>query len=309
LIDYIYVSDKNPKAVEIIEKNAVDLSQSEKLIIQRAEASALISQLIIDKKHPDIIDIDPFGSPIEFIEISLRAIRRNQGYLFATATDLQVLCGRYADACFRIYNAHPTRYHICHEVALRILLYNILTSAGRFGLAIQPILSLNHEHFLRIKVKIIEGKDIANLQHKEQGYVHFCPKCSFYFVRKIKDTFESNICPICETELEVAGPLWLGHLYDKNYIEHMNEKLKELDLPTKTQIEKILNIILEEEDLPFFYFLPYILRNLNKSGVTRQQTIEGLRAAGFKASRTIFDPEGLKTDASYSEIVNVVEKY
>lgn len=309
IIDRIYVSDKNPKAIEIIEKNASNYEYSNKFTIHRAEAFAILSQLIQERNHPDIIDIDPFGSPVEFIDVSLRALRRNQGYFFATATDLQVLCGRYSDACFRIYNAHPTRYHICHEVALRILLYNVLTSAGRLGLAIKPILCLNHEHFLRIKVKIIESKNTANLQHQQQGYVHFCPKCSFYLLRKIKETYESPKCYVCDSELETAGPVWLGSLYDKNYVEQMLKNLRAMDLPSKNQIEKILEIIIEEEDLPFFYFIPYILRHLKKSGVTRQQVIDGLREAGFKASRTVFDPEGLKTDASYYEIVNIVEKY
>ncbi|TFG09082.1 hypothetical protein EU534_02440, partial [Candidatus Heimdallarchaeota archaeon] len=154
--DHIYISDKNPKAVEIIKENSIDYKETEKIVITRAEAFVQISQLMNEKKFPDIIDLDPFGSPIEFFEVSIRALRRKQGYLFATATDTQVLCGRYSEACFRIYNAHPTRYHLCHEVALRILIYNVLISAGRLGLAIHPIIRINHAHFLRVKLKIIE---------------------------------------------------------------------------------------------------------------------------------------------------------
>jgi len=309
LIESIVISDKNPKAVEIIEKNAANLDRDDKIRIQRADAFALMSQLMKERIDPDIIDIDPFGSPVSFIETSLRVLRKNEGYLFATATDLQVLCGRYADACFRLYNAHPTRHHLCHEVALRILLYNVLVSAGRLGLAIQPLISINHEHFIRIKLRILESKETANIQHKEQGIVHFCPRCSYYLVTKIKEIFESTQCPKCETDMETAGPLWLGSLYDKEYITIMKEKLEVLDLPSQKQIEKILNLILEEEESPFFYFLPYVLRQINKGGVARQQAIDGLRDAGFKASRTIFDPEGLKTDATYSELVEIINKF
>ncbi|MCE7741007.1 MAG: tRNA (guanine(10)-N(2))-dimethyltransferase [Candidatus Heimdallarchaeota archaeon] len=309
LIECIVISDKNPKAVEIIEKNAANLNRKDKIRIQRSDAFALMSQLMQEQIYPDVIDIDPFGSPANFIETSLRALRKNQGYLFATATDLQVLCGRYPEACYRIYNAHPTRHHLCHEVALRILLYNVLVSAGRLGLAIQPLISINHEHFLRIKLKVLESKDTANIQHIEQGFVHFCPRCSYYLVTKIKETFESNQCPKCETDMETAGPLWLGPLYDKEYISIMQEKLEELELPSQKQIEKILNLILEEEESPLFYFLPYVLRQINKKGVTRQQAIDGLRDAGFKASRTIFDPEGLKTDATYSDLVEIINKF
>ena len=309
LIKLLIISDKNPKAVEIIEKNATDLARLNEIRIQRADAFDLISQLMKEKIFPNVIDIDPFGSPIDFIETSLRALRRTQGYFFATATDLQVLCGRYADACFRIYNAIPTRYHLCHEVALRILLYNVLVSAGRLGLAIQPIISINHEHFLRIKIKVLENKEKANIQHKEQGFVHFCKECSNYQTTKIKEILESNICPICQSNLEIAGPLWLGSLYDKNYILQMLNALENVELPTKKQIKKILDLILEEEEYPFFYFLPYLLRHIKRKGVSRDQVIEGLKENGFKASRTIFDPEGLKTNATFFEIVEIIKKY
>ncbi len=309
LLELLVISDKNPKAVEIIEKNAKNLKRKDGIRIQRADAFDIMSQLLKEKIFPDIIDIDPFGSPINLIETSLRLLGKKQGYLFATATDLQVLCGRYSAACFRIYNAHPTRHHLCHEVALRILLYNVLVSAGRLGLAIKPIICINHEHFLRIKLKVLESKYTANSQHSDQGLVHFCKRCSFYQITKNKEIFESDLCPKCETSMETAGPLWLGALYNKEYVAQMLEQLVQLDLPSQKQIEKILTLILEEEDLPFFYFLPYILRQLSKTGVSRQQVIDGLRTEGFKSSRTIFDPEGLKTDATYSEIVNVIEKY
>jgi len=309
VVEHLFISDKNPKAVGIIEENSTHHENKEKITIQRAEAFVLISQLMTEKIFPDVIDLDPFGSPVEFFEVSVKALRRKQGFLFATATDTQVLCGRYSEACFRIYNAHPTRYHLCHEVALRILLYNILISAGRLGLAIHPIISINHEHFLRVKVKILESKDKANLQHKEQGYVHFCPKCSYFDVKRIKQPFGLANCPICNSEIETAGPLWLGSLYDKKYLKTMITQLESTDLPTKMQIEKILKIMSEEEELPFFYFLPYVLRQLRKEGISRQQVIDGLRSEGFKASRTIFDPEGLKTDASYSELATILEKY
>lgn len=306
IIELMVISDKNPKAVEIIKKNSENVENKEKLRIQRADAIDIITQLMQEKILPDVIDIDPFGSPVQFLETSLRALGYKQGYLFATATDLQVLCGRYSDACFRMYNAHPTRYHLCHEVALRILLYNTLVSAGRLGLAIQPILSLNHEHFLRIKLKILESKEIANVQHIEQGLVHFCSRCSFFKISKYKEKFDSHQCPICNTHLETAGPLWLGNLYDKKYVSVMLEKLELLNLPSQNQLKKILSIISEEEEIPFFYFIPYMLREIDKTGVSRLQIIDGLRDKGFNASRTIFDPEGLKTNASYHDILDVI---
>jgi len=89
----------------------------------------------------------------------------------------------------------------------------------------------------------------------------------------------------------------------------MLNTLENIELPSKKQIKKILDLILEEEDYPFFYFIPYLLRHIKRKGISREQVIEGLKENGFKASRTIFDPEGLKTNATFLEIVDVIKKY
>ncbi|MFW9852767.1 MAG: RsmD family RNA methyltransferase [Candidatus Thorarchaeota archaeon] len=309
-INKIIIGDKNPKAVEIIQKNISDLSFEKKTEIRKSDAYNTISSMIEKKEKLDVIDLDPFGSPISFLEISIKALKKFEGYLLITATDLQVLCGKHSDSCMRIYNALPTRHFLCHEVALRILIYNLLISAGRLGVAIEPIVSYHHEHFLRVKVKVIESKEKANEQHKKIGFVYFCTECSYY---KIKQIIESNIsinCPVCMKKLEKAGPLWLGELYNKKIVHKMFNVLDDLVLPTKKQLSQILTQVSEEEDTqPFFYFIPFILRFLQKGGVSIKQIIEQLKSNEFQASRTIFDPEGIKTNASYVELVEIINKF
>jgi tRNA (guanine26-N2/guanine27-N2)-dimethyltransferase len=309
-IEKIIIGDKNPKAVEIIEKNISDLCLEKRTETIRSDAYNTISSLIEKKEKIDVIDIDPFGSPISFLEVSIKALKRFEGYLLITATDLQVLCGKYSDACVRIYNALPTRHFLCHEVALRILIYNLLISAGRLGVAIKPTFCYHHEHFLRVKVKIVESKEKANEQHRNIGFVYFCTECSFYKTQLIT---ESNIpinCPICMKKLEKSGPLWLGKLYDKEIIRRMFDVLDDLDLPTKKQVSQILTQVSEEKDpQPFFYFIPFVLRLLQKGGVSIKQIIEQLISSNFQASRTIFNPEGIKTNASYVELVEIINKF
>ena len=91
VVEHLFISDKNPKAVGIIEENSTHHENKEKITIQRAEAFVLISQLMTEKIFPDVIDLDPFGSPVEFFEVSVKALRRKQGFLFATATDLSLI--------------------------------------------------------------------------------------------------------------------------------------------------------------------------------------------------------------------------
>ena len=309
-IDHLFINDKNPKAVEIITKNIPTNEDNEKLEIIHSDALDLIYDFIKQKKPIDVIDIDPFGSPISFIEPSLNALKRNSGYLFATATDLQVLCGKYSEACFRIYNSYPTRHYLCHEVALRILLYNTIISAGRLGLEIIPIFSYHHEHFLRVKVKIEKSKEAANEQHKQIGFVTFCPHCSYHSTYIISENYETSICPICNNLLEKAGPLWLGKLYNRQYLIQMQKLLEDVELPTEKTISKLLETALDEiDDIPFFYDFPFVTRQSEKRGIKIQDIIDALIDAGFKASRTVFSPEGLKTSAKYEELTNLIKKF
>ncbi len=309
-VEKVIVGDINPIAINIITRNSNNLNFDEKMEIKHSNAINIIDSLPKNKDTTHIIDLDPFGSPIEYIEESLRALRINEGYLFSTATDLQVLCGKFPDSCYRIYNAFPTRHFLCHEVALRILIYNMIISAGRLGLAVEPILCYNHEHFLRVKVKVKDSKEVANQQHKKLGYVYFCKKCSYIATVELSKELESTLCSNCSKKLEKAGPLWLGNLYELEFIEQMKKDIEQFTLQLEKKIEKLLNLILDEiNSPPFFYYIPFILRFCKKEGVSLNQIIDSLRSKGFTVSRTIFDPQGLKTDASYDEIVNVIEQY
>jgi tRNA (guanine26-N2/guanine27-N2)-dimethyltransferase len=310
IINKIYAGDRNPIAVETIQRNIEEFDLADKLEVKHSDASIAISEFIKKQDNIDVIDIDPFGSPIQFLDSAIQVLQKSEGYLFVTATDLQVLCGKFANACLRIYNSIPTRNFLCHEVAIRILLYNILISAGRIGVAIEPVISYHHEHFLRVKVKLIKSKEKANLQHQDIGFVYFCTECSYFKTTKISEVLETSECPICKMRLEKAGPLWLAELYYKNCIEDLQLALQEMELPSKKEMEKkLIKMAGEAESPAFFYYLPYVLRRLQKVGVGIQTIIDSLREKGFIASRTSFNPQGLKTNATYQELSEVIAPY
>ncbi|MCK4895831.1 MAG: RsmD family RNA methyltransferase, partial [Candidatus Heimdallarchaeota archaeon] len=252
-VEKVVAGDINPIAVNIITRNSNNLNFDEKMEIKHSNAINILDSLPKKKDTTHIIDLDPFGSPIEYIEESLRALRINEGYLFATATDLQVLCGKFPDSCYRIYNAIPTRHFLCHEVALRILIYNMIISAGRLGIAVEPNFCYNHEHFLRVKVKVKDSKEIANKQHKKLGFVYFCKKCSYMKTVELSNDLEDTSCTNCSEKLEKAGPLWLGNLYDIEFIEQMKKDIGEFTIQHEKKIEKVLSLILDEIKSPPFF--------------------------------------------------------
>ena len=67
------------------------------------------------------IDIDPFGSPVYFVDSAMRSVYNN-GIIACTATDTATLCGVYPNVCRRRYGVKPFHSNVMHETGLRILL-------------------------------------------------------------------------------------------------------------------------------------------------------------------------------------------
>mmetsp|Transcript_16040 Transcript_16040/g.11570 ORF Transcript_16040/g.11570 Transcript_16040/m.11570 type:complete len:83 (+) Transcript_16040:458-706(+) len=81
----------------------------------------MMNSLRRDKTFADVIDLDPYGTAVPFLESAIGALR-NGGLLAVTCTDMAVLCSRSPHVCFYKYGSIPTSKKYCHEMALRIVL-------------------------------------------------------------------------------------------------------------------------------------------------------------------------------------------
>ncbi len=93
----------------------------------------------------DAVDLDPYGCPSQLLDGAVQAVA-DGGLLLVTATDMAVLCGNNAEACWGKYGSYPLHKPYCHEQALRILLACIEVGAEPFC----------HEQALRILLACIE---------------------------------------------------------------------------------------------------------------------------------------------------------
>lgn len=77
------------------------------------------------------------------------------GLLCVTCTDLAVLAGsNYTESCFSKYGGHPVKSDFTHEVALRLVLSTIASSAARYKRHIVPLVSLSIDYYLRVFVRV-----------------------------------------------------------------------------------------------------------------------------------------------------------
>jgi N2,N2-dimethylguanosine tRNA methyltransferase len=86
----------------------------------------------------DYIDIDPFGSPIGFVELLPKALKNN-GIAGITATDISSLSGSKPKSCFRKYNTIGIKTDFYLEFGLRNLAKYIIIEGLKYDIALIPI--------------------------------------------------------------------------------------------------------------------------------------------------------------------------
>ncbi|WP_461863230.1 class I SAM-dependent methyltransferase, partial [Thermococcus sp.] len=125
---------------------------------KRIVATNLDANLLMAEnfRHFDFVDLDPFGSPMEFLDSALRAVKR-RGVLAVTATDTGVLCGAYRNACRRKYLAEPMRGELCHEAGLRILIGTVVRYAVKYDLGLDVLLAYYRDHYFRAFLRLKSG--------------------------------------------------------------------------------------------------------------------------------------------------------
>ncbi|ABL77788.1 tRNA (guanine(10)-N(2))-dimethyltransferase [Thermofilum pendens] len=299
----VILNDINPRAVEIIRQN-VDLNGVSDIVeVRREDASSLLASL----SGVDIVDLDPFGSPAEYVDPALRCLK-HKGLLCVTATDLPPLLGKYPKTCVRKYFSKSIETEFSRELAVRILLYFIAREAAKLGRTIVPLYSYYMEHHVRVCVLVLKTESRYGGLTDSIGFVKYNPT-----------SLERAAVPLFDFYREersdnwvVGGPLWVKEIFQRTFADAVgraySSKLKAHGLCGKGW--RVVSTILEEVSRPPFYFTTekfastYRLKE-EKSVV---EVLEVLRARGFEGSRTHFDPKGFRTSASIGEILEAIAK-
>lgn len=113
----VYANDLLPAAAKLMkdnfELNALDES---KFKITLKDANILMRDSV-KEGGLDIIDLDPYGSVVPFLDSALDSIK-NGGLLCITCTDTRVLCGPDLVKCFYYYGTTRAKVHDFNEVQL-----------------------------------------------------------------------------------------------------------------------------------------------------------------------------------------------
>ena len=141
------------------------------------------------------------------------------------------------------------------------------------------------------------------------GFIVHCKKCLHRETINGLAPHIPNVCPVCGEKLITAGPLWLGDIQNKEYIQGMIDLSDEKNLNKKDDALKLLNLCLNEAEMPAtFYDLHVICKKLRVSAVRLSKVVDALTIEGFKVSRTHYEPTAIKTDASLEKIEEIILK-
>lgn len=289
----LLINDKNPLAYEVIKTN-IRLNALDNADARCSDLNALLST-----GRFDYIDIDPYGAPVAFIDGAMRALR-DRGVLGITATDTAVLCGVYPKTCLRRYGAWPLKTKYAHEIGLRILIAHCIREGLRYDLAVRPLLAHSTDHYFRVYLGVERGARRANECLGEFGFIHHDYRSGARWVsRKPAEDDKSD------NAHGIAGPLWLGKLFDKGFIAGLKPGKNYGTLP---QIRKMLVLWREEADGPVLYYETGELARLARVSAPPLSAVIGtLRDNGHEASRTHFSPSSIKTDASVDALKRIFE--
>ena len=306
----VVMNDINEKAFKLASYNVEMNKLDKRVLVRNEDANFLLSSYGAPRKRFDAIDIDPFGSPTPYIDSAVRALRSG-GLLALTATDMAPLCGVYPKACIRKYGGKPLRTEYCHEIAVRLLAGCLATTAAKHDMGVDILFSHSIDHYIRLYAKIEHGAKKADRTLQNMGYILHCFKC--FHRETVKGLLLSEHhgkCGECGSKLDVAGPLWLGKIFDKHFCGLMEREAEGKKLRFKRRIWKILALTREESEAPVtYYVLDKICDALALSTPPIKKVMEALREKGFQAFPTHFNPRGIRSNASAKAIKEIVSAF
>jgi len=274
----VTINDWSKDEHDLIKKNLKHCGLKN-VVASNRNLNALLSE---ERFH--YIDVDPFGSPVYFIDSAIRGIYKN-GVIACTSTDTATLCGVYPKVCLRRYGVRSFHSPVMHEIGLRILIGFICREAAKYDKGIEPLVCYSTDHYFRVYVRVKNGINYTNKTVDKLKNI------------KLKELFFSS------KKTTEIGPLWVGKIQNKKVIEELRTILSGKQFNTKNILWLFLDLLEEEADAPAFFYNTNDIASLLKISPPKMKYLfEKLKERGYNTSRTHFSPTGFKTNAPREEI-------
>ncbi|MCI4340058.1 MAG: hypothetical protein L3J73_02145 [Thermoplasmata archaeon] len=271
------LTERDPEAIEVLRRNAAPY------LSEGARASGHDARLPLATGTFDYVDLDPYGSPLIFLDAALEALAPG-GLLAVTATDTRVLAGAQAGVAERRYGGRPIRGRLGPEGGLRLLLAAVARRAQERERTITVRLAYVGDHHVRAYLTVS--------------------------ARRADDPTPpiSPIDPATWTGPTLGpdgpyGPMWMGPLFDAELVALLPVPAHPAD-PRRTA--KMIETLRREStvDRPFYYESNVLARELQLAQPPSPAALSAeLVRRGHRAAPTHARPGAFRTDATHAVVL------
>ena len=271
-------NDISPAALASIHRNLAHNQPSNPCAIAKITATlgSATTHMYLNPQHYHVVDLDPYGTAAPFLDAALQSIITKDsgpggagpggsggGMLCVTCTDAGVWASTgYSEKCFALYGGMPMKGDSSHEAGLRLILYSIATTAAKYGLAIEPLLSLSIDFYARVFVRIKKSPaEVKNLASKSMLVQNCDSGCGAWRVvplgRAKKEMGRSGeyvkyglaqvpdggVCEHCGFREHIAGPMWAGELHSPEFCQNLLETIEGADMEVYSTTQRIRGMV------------------------------------------------------------------
>ncbi len=302
----VALNDINSKAAELASFNAELNGVKDCVEVANEDANLYLIRHAAPRKRFNYVDVDPFGSPVRYLDAALRSLRSG-GLLALTATDMAPLCGVHPRACLRKYGGYPLRTEYCHELAVRLLVGCLAMVAAKYEIGVEVLFSHSIDHYVRAYISIKHGARRADKSVGQMGFILHCFSCFHRETSLGIISTSRRVCPDCGVKLSVAGPLWLGKIADKIFSSLLEKEAEKRNLRQKKKLLKIISLVKDEAEASITYYLvDKICDKLNLPIPALKKLMNRVKKEGFKVVPTQFNSRGFRTDAPVKLVKEVI---
>ncbi|CAG0914613.1 unnamed protein product [Notodromas monacha] len=323
-ISRVVANDLSTFAADSIKQNVIRNGVEDIVYPNCDDATILMYQNKRRSEMFNAIDLDPYGSPVKFLDAAVQSVS-DGGLLLVTCTDMAILCGNTPEKCRASYGSTPFKTKSCHEWALRIVLHTLESAANRYGRYIQPLLSASIDFYCRLFVRVYTGQAQCKMSARQNqtkiSNAYLCSYCETTWLQPVMRLMRglptphfrfpvgppvTEKCCHCGSSLHFGGPFWTAPIHDKIFVERLlksiqgesSEEDAKSDFHTKSRMIGMLSTIAEElDDCPGFFCIDRLAGSMKTRVPKFIDFRSAILNAGYQVSISHACPTAVKTSA------------
>lgn len=298
--DKAFANDLNKSAFDLIRQNARMNRVGRRLRASCKDANVFLAEHSKPGERFSYVDIDPFGSPVPFLDNAIMSLVHG-GYLAVTATDAPVLCGLFPNKMRLVYDSYCRKLPFAKEVGVRVLIGAIVRAAARHEVGARPLVCYAERNYFRAYFQVLRSRSRALSAMELVGYIRSRDGSGGW--ESITCRNLSEACGGPNASGTIYGPLWIGGYEDTSFVA----KLAEEGVGVSPDSDALIGMVrAEESDILGYYPHDLLAKACGGRAPPIGRILDGLRKAGIRASRTLFDPNAVKAQATFEELAEVL---